>query len=67
MKEQGYHAGYKYAHDYPDGYVPQEYLPRELQGHSFYDPTVRGYEATVKNRLDARRHIQKRDGRKEKE
>ena len=67
MKEQGYHAGYKYAHDYPDGYVPQEYLPREIQGHSFYDPTVRGYEATVKNRLDAWRHIQKKDGRKEKE
>ena len=67
MKEQGYNAGYKYAHDYPDGYVSQEYLPRELQGRSFYDPTARGYEATVKNRLDAWRLIQKRDGRREKE
>jgi putative ATPase len=67
MKEQGCHAGYKYAHDYPDGYVPQEYLPRELQGRFFYDPTARGYEATVKNRLDAWRRIHKRDGRKEKE
>jgi len=67
MKEQGYHVGYKYAHDYPEGYVSQEYLPRELQDHSFYDPTARGYEATVKKRLDAWRHIQKSGGRKEKE
>jgi len=65
MKEQGYHAGYKYAHDYQGGYVPQEYLPRELEGCSFYDPTARGYEATVKNRLDVWRRIQKGDSSKE--
>ncbi len=53
MKEQGYHAGYRYAHDYPEGYVAQEYLPSELKDCRFYKPTARGYEATVKKRLDA--------------
>ncbi|SMC36267.1 Recombination protein MgsA [Desulfocicer vacuolatum DSM 3385] len=66
MKQQGYHAGYKYAHDYPGGYVPQEYLPRELDGCSFYDPTARGYEATVKNRLEARQRIHRHDAGREK-
>ena len=53
MKEQGYQEGYKYAHDYRDGYVPQEYLPQEIGECRFYKPTARGYEATVKKRLDA--------------
>ncbi len=53
MKEQGYNVGYRYAHDYQDGYVPQEYLPREIRDRCFYKPTARGYEATVKKRLDA--------------
>ncbi len=53
MKEQGYGAGYRYAHDYQDGYVAQQYLPPELKDCCFYKPTARGYEATVKQRLDA--------------
>jgi putative ATPase len=53
MKEQGYGAGYRYVHDYQDGYVAQQYLPPELKDCCFYKPTARGYEATVKQRLDA--------------
>ncbi len=53
MKELGYNKGYKYAHDYKDGYVPQDYLPEELQEERFYLPTDRGYEAMVKQRLEA--------------
>ena len=33
MKELGYGQGYRYAHDSPDAYLPQEYLPDELRGH----------------------------------
>ena len=32
MKELGYHEGYQYAHDVPEAYIPQEYLPDALRG-----------------------------------
>ncbi|MBI4309111.1 MAG: replication-associated recombination protein A, partial [Candidatus Omnitrophica bacterium] len=41
--------GYKYAHDYPGHYVPQEYMPHEAQ---YYKPTMQGYEAKIKERMD---------------
>ncbi|MCG8615234.1 MAG: replication-associated recombination protein A [Desulfobacterales bacterium] len=53
MKEMGYGEGYKYAHDYKDGFVPQSYLPDAMEGQRFYFPTKRGYEKTVKQRLEA--------------
>jgi len=53
MEDLGYNKGYKYAHDYRSGYVPQEYLPEELKEERFYLPTDRGYEAVVKGRLEA--------------
>jgi putative ATPase len=53
MKELGYNKGYKYAHDYKGGYVPQDYLPEEIQEERFYLPTDRGYESVVKQRLEA--------------
>lgn len=40
---------YKYPHHFEDGYVPQEYLPRHLQGKTFYEPTERGFEKISKN------------------
>ena len=42
-------AGYKYAHDYEGGYVPQAYLP---EGRIYYEPTENGFERRVKERLD---------------
>ncbi len=51
MKNLGYGKGYKYAHDYPDAHVPQEYLPDKLRGQIYYNPTNRGYEKIVKDRL----------------
>jgi putative ATPase len=53
MKEMGYGKDYKYAHDYAGGYVPQDYLPEDLEDRSFYEPTDRGYEKTVGERLKA--------------
>jgi len=44
MKEAGYGAGYKYAHDFPGAEVGQQHLPDELEGKVFYQPTERGWE-----------------------
>jgi putative ATPase len=55
MKALGYGHGYKYAHDYPDGYVPQDYLPEALRGNKYYFPEDRGYEKNIKQRLSLRR------------
>ena len=43
--------GYKYAHDYPNHYVKQQYLPDALAGTKFYEPTEMGYEKKIKNHL----------------
>jgi len=51
MKELGYGEGYKYAHDYDQAYVPQEYLPGSLRGAKWYEPADAGYEKTIKERL----------------
>jgi putative ATPase len=40
----GHGEGYKYAHDYPGHYVPQEYLPKELAGRVYYRPSENGVE-----------------------
>jgi putative ATPase len=53
MKGLGYGKGYRYAHDYPEALVAQENLPEELSGRSYYQPTDRGYEKLVKERLEA--------------
>ena len=44
--------GYKYAHDYPDHYVEQQYLPTEILGETFYEPTEIGKEAEIKEHLE---------------
>jgi putative ATPase len=51
MKELDYGKDYKYAHDYSEGYVPQEYLPDEIKGQVFYQPKDTGFEKTIKERL----------------
>ena len=44
----GHGIGYKYAHDYPNHYVEQQYLPTELQGERFYEPSDNGYERQIR-------------------
>jgi putative ATPase len=51
MKELGYNAGYKYAHDVPEAYIPQEYLPDKLKGKTFYRPGQFGFEKEIAKRL----------------
>ena len=60
LKESGYKGaealgrgiGYKYAHDYPNHYVEQQYLPDALAGQYFYEPTNMGYEKTMKEYME---------------
>lgn len=51
MREQGYGKGYEYAHDLPEGRSDQEHLPPGLVGRLYYEPTGRGFEAQVRERL----------------
>jgi putative ATPase len=51
MKDLGYHEGYQYAHNDPEGYIPQEYLPDELAGTKFYEPGQMGFETRIAERL----------------
>jgi putative ATPase len=57
MKELGYGKDYQYAHDFEDAYVPQEYLPEALRGDIYYRPTDRGYEKTLRERLEKWRKL----------
>ncbi len=47
----GHGTGYKYAHDYPNHYVKQQYLPYELNGREFYKPTGNGYEKKIQEHM----------------
>ena len=44
-------TGYKYAHDYKNHYVEQQYLPYELTGKKFYEPSWNGYEAKIREHM----------------
>jgi len=53
MEEFGYGRGYKYAHDYPEAMVEQEYFPTDLGVRCYYHPTDRGLEKIIGQRLEA--------------
>jgi putative ATPase len=55
MAQLGYHDGYKYPHDYPNHYTPQQYLPDALQGQRFWTPQDSPAEDKLAKALDARR------------
>ena len=48
----GHGAGYKYAHDYPGGFVPQQYLPDSVKDRVYYRPTDAGFEMEIRSRLE---------------
>jgi putative ATPase len=60
MKDLGYGQEYKYAHDDKDAFVVQQYLPDKLIGQFFYVPTGRGYEKSIKQRLDYWRSLREK-------
>ena len=51
MKDMGYGAGYKYAHDYEGAYTPTQNLPASLTDRRYYRPGNQGYEARVQERM----------------
>ncbi|ORV49913.1 AAA family ATPase [Mycolicibacter engbaekii] len=53
-------VGYRYAHDHPDGVVPQQYPPDDLVGVDYYQPTSRGAEREISGRLARLRAIIRR-------
>ncbi len=65
-RQAGVGAGYKYPHDYPEGYVPQQYFPDGVAPRQYYRPTNRGREAQFAERLRRLREIdkQQREGNK---
>ena len=64
LEDEGYGAGYKYAHDFDGGVALGEtYLPDAIAGEVLYEPTERGEESRIKQRLAAiRGAAAKRDG-----
>ena len=52
MKSLDYGKGYKYAHEFADAYVAQEYLPDKIRGQKFYEPKNVGHEKIIKERMD---------------
>jgi putative ATPase len=67
MKELGYGAGYQYAHDAPEAYIPQEYLPEPLKGTRFYQPGPYGFEKEIAKRLAWWEELRRRNGKGEEE
>lgn len=67
MKNIGYGKDYQYAHNDRDGLVAQEHLPEKLAGRFFYQPTDRGFEAVIRDRLIKwRKILQQREQEKRK-
>jgi putative ATPase len=52
MKSVGYGKGYAYDHDAEEGFSGQDYWPEDMEAQSFYEPTDRGVEARIKERID---------------
>lgn len=63
-RDLGHGIGYKYAHDYPENYVRQQYLPDAIREERFYIPTENGYEKQIRNHLE---HLRKREEQEEKQ
>lgn len=57
MAEQGYHKGYEYPHNAGDGIVPAHYFPIGVEPKDFYEPSTRGFESEVSDRLRKAKEI----------
>ncbi|MCX7823260.1 MAG: replication-associated recombination protein A [Syntrophobacterales bacterium] len=55
MKKLGFGKDYKYPHNYPDGWVPESYMPQGWEDTTFYNPTDRGWEGKWSRILSERR------------
>lgn len=53
LKKFDYGTNYKYVHDYPNNFIKEQYLPDEMLGTIYYNPTSNGNESKIKNWLDS--------------
>jgi putative ATPase len=67
-REHGYGKGYLYPHDFEDADVDQQYLPDELEGKVYYEPSDQGLEAKIGERLERlrRQRLERRRGKQER-
>jgi putative ATPase len=65
MADLGYGAGYKYAHDYKDAYIKQEYLPDKVTRRKFYFPSNRGFESEIRRRMKVWTAANVKEGKEE--
>ncbi len=56
-QKSGHGVGYLYPHDFPEHYVPQQYLPPTVKGLPFYEPTEQGREKLIAERLRKLREL----------
>src|SRR3954454_17731703 len=59
MKTVGYGKGYAYDHDADEAFSGQDYWPEGMEPQTFYDPTDRGFEAKVRERIEYWQHRRK--------
>jgi putative ATPase len=57
-KGLGHGKGYQYPHQFPGHFIPQQYLPDDIKGKVFYNPSDQGYEAGISDRLKQWREAQ---------
>ena len=60
--KMGHGIGYKYAHNYPNHYVKQQYLPDGMEGQTFYHPSDNGYESKIVEHMRLLRESAEDDG-----
>ena len=60
MRGLGYGRGYQYAHDDPNAVVDQSHLPENLTGRRYFEPTERGFEGHLVERIEQRRELLER-------
>jgi putative ATPase len=65
MKEMGYARGYRHAHSEKDAVTNMQCLPENLVGTMFYEPTDRGFEQRIRERLEWLRKAKHSDGQTE--
>ncbi len=65
MKELGYNEGYRYAHDEPNAYAAGEcYFPEEMEPREYYQPSDRGLEIKIREKLERLRQLDQQSERK---
>jgi len=63
MKEAGYGKGYKYDHDFEGAVAGQTYLPEKLAGRKYYNPSGRGFEKDLLNRINRISQLRSKTGK----